>query len=521
MLACILPVWLSERMICMWHKKEKTIKKKWNRERKHTAVEKWTAYLAAGILFGGFCAALPLQAEEMLPSQTEPSFSLQAAKTDGEGGSYTQKTGTLSDNDVPPAAPDPEQTANQETTDADEGDTHNPDESAGDTSKIPCITSQPQDVCVEAGDCAYFSVSATGKNLTYQWFVDKGNGKYQKISGADESLYRVMVFDGSMNGYVYKCRVESGKGNGAEDNHVSNKENSKETNENYVESRAARLSISYKILGGARSVWVKSSGRGLIFQGSGAYSRFNGVNVDGSRITAGEYNKGGSQMPFTEVTLLRSYLETLAEGEHELEIVWSDGAAKTSFRIEPPATNLPADATGLGRTGTDTEGSSRAAGKTSAVKDAAAAAGAGNNENKDKMSSADREQGGKEADQISGNTTSASVSGNAVESSHGTAADALPPAGVLADLSEEEMTVTYGKRRTESLPSDFEKNPVRLAVMSKTPDSYARTICMAVILISAAGIAVGFLAYRLHDVEGKNKWVYGNPDKAERETVRK
>lgn len=170
-----------------------------------------------------------------------------------------------------------------------------------------------------------------------------------------------MVFDGAMNGFAYKCRVEcnseNSKGSDGDSKEQSGEEDNEEPDENYVESRAARLTIFYRIVGGARSVWVKSSGRGLVFQGSGPYSRFSGVNVDENRIGADGFNKGGSQTPFTEVTLLRSYLETLTEGEHELELVWSDGTAKTSFRIEPPAANLPADATGLGRTGADTEGS--------------------------------------------------------------------------------------------------------------------------------------------------------------------
>lgn len=49
----------------------------------------------------------------------------------------------------------------------------------------PIITSQPEDARVEAGDCAYFNVSAVGKNLSYQWYVDKGDGAgFRKINGA-------------------------------------------------------------------------------------------------------------------------------------------------------------------------------------------------------------------------------------------------------------------------------------------------------------------------------------------------
>lgn len=445
--------------------------------RKRYAVRRQCAALfTAGMMLAGSFAALPLQAKETEETTIVP---------------YVQ-TGSVSENEARSTREDTkDEGEKQESSDSD-------NESA--KKEPPVITAQPEDVCVEAGDCAYFNVSAVGENLTYQWFVDKGDGSgFQKIMGAEASLYRVMVFDGAMNGYVYKCRVSEKISSGQPGSQESGGSNGQENSENYTESRAAKLTIFYRIVGGAHSVWVKSSGRGLVFQGSGAYSKLNGVSVDGSRITAGEYNKGGSQTLFTEITLLRSYLETLAEGEHELEIVWEDGSAKTSFHITPPAANLPAESSGLGRSGDDAAGSSRAAGTTSAAGDAAAIM-AGGQEEASKMADENAEEAKKaeeESGQISENTIDVSVSEN-------TASDILGKAGIHADM-QGDMTVTPGKRRTSRRASDFEKRPVQLAGMSQTVDQYAKKLCIVVILISITGIISGLIAYKLHDVEGGKK----------------
>lgn len=469
----------------MEYRKTDVIHKIHHNGRKWAAVKKGAALFLAGMMLSAFFAPLPLQAGEAAESG---------------GGPCTNES--LSDNNVPqnpPKQEDQEQQENQTPPQDDSRQGTAKEERApsdGQASqKPPRITSEPEDVSVEVGDCAYFNVSAVGENLTYQWYVDKGNGtNFQKIKGADSSLYRVMVFDGSMNGYAYKCRVTAGKGDGEEGNQGNNNKKAQQK-EDYTESRAARLTVCYRIVSGARSVWVKSSGRGLVFQGSGAYSGFVGVSVDGSRITAGEYNKGGSQTPFTEITLLRSYLETLAEGEHEIEMIWSDGAAKTSFRIEPPASGL-AGASGLGRTGADTEGSSRAAGKT-----AAAVTGMAAGRDQDQATSVDREEK-TDAEGVSENALQESLSGNSVKPSPKTAADVLSSAGIFAGRPGEEMAVKPGERRTKGRLSGFEKDPVQLAAVSEHLDRYAKTICMAVILISSAGIASGLIAYKLHDVEG-------------------
>lgn len=457
-------------------------------KKRQVVIGKYPALLAAGMLPVFLLTVMPVQAKETGEAAFEP---------------YAQEE-EVSGNSMPNLSEETQEETSEEPA-AEESQDRS---SAQPEQTLPTITAQPEDVCVEAGDCAYFNVSAVGNNLTYQWFVDKGNGSgFQKIMGAEDSLYRVMVFDGAMNGYLYKCQVREKTGNGPEN--VTEVNLTQNDGKDYTETRAAKLTVNYRIVGGARSVWVKSSGRGLVFQGSGAYSQFSGVSVDGSRITAGEYNKGGSQTPFTEITLLRSYLETLAEGEHELEIVWEDSSAKTSFHIEAPASELPAGASGLGRPGdADAPGSGRAAGTTSAAGDAAAVMTGGEKEGGPGMedgSAKKAEKTEEEPGRISENTTDASVSENAVMPSSGTAADVLGKAGILADLQDEKLTVVRGERRTESFPSNLEKRPVRFAAMSEKLNRCARSICMTVILISVIGIAVGFLTYRLHDVEGNER----------------
>lgn len=443
--------------------------KKWKKGTWRSIV-RWAAAVLAAVILAGIFAVPTLLAKEASDGAEQPAQEKSVSDNNApqEDGQDTPK----------PDEQDPPQEGGQDPPKPGGQDQPKPEEPK--KSDPPRITSEPENAQVETGDYASFNVSAVGEELSYQWLVDKGDGAgFRKVPGAVSELYRIMVFDGEMNGYVYKCEVKNEGGS--------------------VRSRAAKLTIFYKIVGGAQSVWVKSSGRGLVFQGSGAYSAFNGVSVDGSRITAGEYNKGGSQSPFTEITLLRSYLETLGEGEHELEMVWSDGSAKTSFRIEPPAGNLSTDVSGLGRAGADGMGSSRAAGTTAAAKDAAGLEDMTGGKEMERTPTGDEDaQVPDDSAQISANTPD-SLSENTLKPSSGTAADVLTAAGVFKDPPE--MTVTPGTRRTQELPASHEKQSVRLAAMSETIDRYALTICKTIILISAAGTASGLIAYRLHGRE--------------------
>ena len=86
----------------------------------------------------------------------------------------------------------------------------------------------------------------------------------------------------------------------------------------------------YKIIEGAKSTWNGSTTEGLTIRGDGDFAKFAGVRVDGNWIPSAHYEaKSGS----TIVTLKPSYLASLAEGEHTVDIMWIDDSASTTFTV--------------------------------------------------------------------------------------------------------------------------------------------------------------------------------------------
>ena len=86
----------------------------------------------------------------------------------------------------------------------------------------------------------------------------------------------------------------------------------------------------YKIINGAKSTWNGSTTEGLTIRGDGDFAKFAGVRVDGNWIPSVHYEaKSGS----TIVTLKPSYLASLAEGEHTVDIMWIDDSASTTFTV--------------------------------------------------------------------------------------------------------------------------------------------------------------------------------------------
>ena len=86
----------------------------------------------------------------------------------------------------------------------------------------------------------------------------------------------------------------------------------------------------YKIIEGTRSTWNGSTSEGLTIRGDGDFEKFAGVRVDGNWIPSAHYEaKSGS----TIVTLKPSYLASLSEGEHTVDIMWIDDSASTTFTV--------------------------------------------------------------------------------------------------------------------------------------------------------------------------------------------
>ena len=187
----------------------------------------------------------------------------------------------------------------------------------------PSITTQPGNATVKVGETASFTIAASGTDLTYQWQIDRNDGKgWVNIDGATATSYTTSTVNIGCNGFKYKCVVSNSAGN--------------------VESNSATLTVqdaggsdnpdtpnnTYQIIDGANSSWTHDSDGNITIRGNGDFSKFTGVKVDGNLIDKSNYTaKEGS----TIITLKASYLNTLSAGNHTVEILWTDGSASTTF----------------------------------------------------------------------------------------------------------------------------------------------------------------------------------------------
>ena len=77
-----------------------------------------------------------------------------------------------------------------------------------DDTRWPNILQHPQSVSAPAGSLATFSVVANGGPLSYQWQVDRRDGKgFVSIPGATGATLTVGPVTGAENGYQYCCAV--------------------------------------------------------------------------------------------------------------------------------------------------------------------------------------------------------------------------------------------------------------------------------------------------------------------------
>ena len=77
-----------------------------------------------------------------------------------------------------------------------------------DTPSALKIIRQPADQSAVVGQQATFSITATGKNITYQWYINRNNGKgWHKLNGATDTTYTTSVVDMDCNGFRYVCLV--------------------------------------------------------------------------------------------------------------------------------------------------------------------------------------------------------------------------------------------------------------------------------------------------------------------------
>ena len=76
--------------------------------------------------------------------------------------------------------------------------------------------------------------------------------------------------------------------------------------------------------------WTQGSQTGLVIRSSGDLDKFIGINIDNVPLGANNYTAVSGS---TVITLSPSYLRTLSNGEHSIELIFTDGSVKTWFTI--------------------------------------------------------------------------------------------------------------------------------------------------------------------------------------------
>ena len=67
---------------------------------------------------------------------------------------------------------------------------------------------------MKVGETASFTIAASGTDLTYQWQIDRNDGKgWVNIDGATATSYTTSTVNISCNGFKYKCVVSNSAGN--------------------------------------------------------------------------------------------------------------------------------------------------------------------------------------------------------------------------------------------------------------------------------------------------------------------
>ena len=172
------------------------------------------------------------------------------------------------------------------------------------------------------------TVKAVWENITYTVTFDAngGTGTMADVTGISGEYTLPANGFTAPEGKQFKCWKVSDTEKAVGDNITV----TADTTVKAVWETLPATPAEYDILDGANSSWTQDSDGNISVRGSGEFSEFVGVKVDGKSVDEKYYTvKEGS----TIVTLKAGYLNTLTVGSHTLEIIWTDGSASTAFNV--------------------------------------------------------------------------------------------------------------------------------------------------------------------------------------------
>ena len=214
---------------------------------------------------------------------------------------------------------------------------------SGFASNAASLTGEPGDKIsipysgAKTGDNEYVSILICGSDGTAQYY-----GSY-KISVASGTAVFALPEDLDAGYYTVKLFNEQRNGNHESDYASEFKETSLKV-------------VSYSCTSGDGQTWIRGAGNAkaasFTFKGSPSdadtYKNFTGIRVDGTDVEEEDFTaRQGSVV----IGLRAPYLESLADGQHTLTAVFTDGEADAGFKIKQSPGKKPVNGGSVPRTG--------------------------------------------------------------------------------------------------------------------------------------------------------------------------
>lgn len=185
------------------------------------------------------------------------------------------------------------------------------------TETVPKITKQPNGVYTTVGQKITLKIEAKGKNLSYQWKVDRNDGKgFVVIPEATAASYTIPEVTLTDNLYKFICIVSNQGGEVTSDSAVLH---------------VSEVPRNYDVIEGADGVYNRSNGGTYTIRANGEFDKFVDVEMDNEIVDGDNYavTSGSTVITFTE-----EHMKTLSVGIHNIKVNFTDGVATTTVTIE-------------------------------------------------------------------------------------------------------------------------------------------------------------------------------------------